>query len=924
MKLFDNPFAEQGPVKPPTQKELTERKGVHKPTEEKKITGANKPLTQQQIQERLGSLKKTSDIKQDKPLTQYQLTNTIYNNRHFGLESRTAEYLKKPSVGGVQLPLNKWLVENDRLFRAEQRANAKGQTRSSIFQLSTKTSETKQEQKANRFDFDMTDRDWLLSRFVTPDKDLQEVDRINRYFTSTGWKFTSTRLGYGTAINTRPQFTRYADIKGNGRSYSNGWNFFEATTKRPVRSGRHTKGLGMGRYYSEAIDDNATTVYMEFGIPKFNNLATFLGRAVNPVDSFIANYGYVPMGYYAGKVVGGFIMLRAFPLTSIIIFIGKKIFGQFFGGAFNYYYMKPAMHTYWSTVSTIVTQLSTELGLFPPILDEYTNANDTNKATKMGVPVNIHREDIEALHTYFPDMVSKKTGYIDIYAVAMKSQKLANEFRKIEYKLYKSKELGNIDGSQGTPISPGIFKGYVTRSEYVNKVKENMDSIATKVDQYLSLDSFLTAVTGVTKNLVSEATGMLLPNQKHPNPLQQDNGNDTKSMYESNDDGTPKNVPFKENVTNAGGGATSTGGTDSNGNSLTAGQMSAKQATSGTDGKVTDFSTLYNTEDGSYKQSEEDHGYFREYAQAFDSMMRDGGSYAIFNVDFQGSVSDSVSNSVSDIDAGGMAKSVSQAARNIKFSTAGGNILPGMDAVKEQLVGVVTGALESATFGMSNVLMTLLGGGYIDMPKKWDDSSISLPTVNYSMTLISPYGHPIAQLQNIYIPLAMILAGSLPLAVGNASYTSPFLCSIFNKGVQNIRMGMITSVSITRGTSNLPYSRSKRCLAYEVSFTVTDFSNIMTAPINSSMFGEFFQTPLNDDTLFANYMATLASRDLYTEKYAWPKARLKMARLAMAVSQSTSANNHAMKMCSGFVKDVISPFVAGKSVANLNQSNNYI
>lgn len=909
MALFDNPFATPGPVKPPTEKELKERKGVLQPTESKKMEGNAKPLTDKEIQERLGTLKKTNDIKPDKPKTVDQYTQEIYNNKHFGLTSRTSEYLKNPTVGrSGTLPLNQWLVENDRLFRTEQRAHANKQTKSTIFQLTTKTSETKQEQKNNRYDFDMTDRDWLLSRFVTPDKDLQAVDRINRYFTSTGWKFTSTRLGYGTAINTRPQFTRYADIKGNGRSYVNGWNFFDSVSKYPVKSGPNTKGLGMGRYYSEAIDDNATTVYMEFGIPKFNNLATFIGRAVNPVDSFIANYGHVPMGYYIGKAVSGLIILRAFPLTSILIFIGKKVFGMFFGGAFNFYYMKPAMHTYWSTVSTIVTQLSTELGLFPPILDEVTRAEDSKKANKMGVPVNIHREDIEALNSYFPDMVSRKTGYIDIYAVAMKSQKLANEFRKIEYKMYKSKESGNDNGAVSAGLKPGEFKGYVTRSEYVSKVRQQLGDISTKVDQYLSLDSFLTAVTGIAKS-TTNAIGNLLSDTKAPNPLDQNNLNEAKPLYESRADGTPVNTPFQERTTAA---------TADNVKSV------AKEAGTMKEGQTTDYRTLYNTGDGSYKQTEQDAGYLREYAQAFDSIMRDGGSYAIFNVDFQGSVSDSISNSVSDIEAGGFAKSISQGARNIKFSAAGGNLLPGMDAVKEQLVSVVTGALESATFGMSNVLMTLLGGGYIDVPKKWDDSSISLPTVNYSMTLISPYGHPIAQLQNIYIPLAMILAGALPLAIGNASYTSPFLCSIFNKGVQNIRMGMITSVSISRGTSNLPYSRSKRCLAYEVSFTVTDFSNIMSAPINSSMFGEFFQTPLNDDTLFANYMATLASRDLYTEKYAWPKARLKAARIAMAVSQSTSANNHAMKMCSGFVKDVISPFVAAKSVANLNQSNNYI
>lgn len=890
-----------------TEKELSERKGILTNADIDKIYGNNKPPTDKEIKEKKGNVQKgleKNEIKSNATLKDKERTNVIYGEKIHGKESLTQEYLK--SSDSVKTPLNKWMADQNRNFRIEQRAREKKQTKATMFQATVRHSEEVDEKKPKRYDIDIIDKDWILSKFVTPDKDLEDVDRINRYFTSTGWKFTSTRLGYATAINARPQFTRYADIKGNGKEIQVGektLSFFTKVNKYPVpNSSRSEHGIGMGRYYSEAIDDNATTVFMEFGIPKFNNLITWIGRAVNPVDSFIANYGYVPLGYYIGRAVGGVIVVRAFPITSMIIFIGKWIFGSYLGGNFNYYYMKPAMHTYWSTVSTIVTQMSTELGLFPPMVNELMNNKDKQTPNRMGVPVHINNEDIQALHSYYPDLVSENTGYIDIYAVALKAQTIANKWNRVEYDIYKetNNQIKNKDTEhEKISITPKQLEGYVTRSEYITKAVEKHEGFIADINANLSLAQFLTNITGKAKSL-----------KKWVEDKWKDvtlSVTEKISFYASNADGTPANKDLKDDA-----------GVDMNtGTKLTKDDLKSDDGKSGTK----DNSVLYNTDDGSYKTNQR--GYMEKYADAFDSIMRDGGQYAIFNVDFQGGVSDSVSNSVSDIELGGMAKSVSTAARNVKFNTAGGNILPGMDDVREQVVGVITGALESATFGMSNVIMTLLGGGYIDVPKKWDDSSISLPSVNYSMTLIAPYGHPISQLQNIYIPLAMLLAGSLPMAVGNASYSSPLLCSIFNKGVQNIRMGMITSLSISRGTSNLPYSRSKRCLAYEVSFSVTDFSNIMAAPVNSSMFGELFFPTHNDDSLFGNYIATLASRDLYTEKYAIPKARLKAARLAQSVSQATSAANHAMKMNSGIVKTIISPFVAGRSVANQNQSNNY-
>ena len=255
----------------------------------------------------------------------------------------------------------------------------------------------------------------------------------------------------------------------------------------------------------------------------------------------------------------------------------------------------------------------------------------------------------------------------------------------------------------------------------------------------------------------------------------------------------------------------------------------------------------------------------------------------------------------------------------MKFMVAGGNLAASVNEIISGIGNIAAGALDSVTYGLSNVLTTLTGGAFVDLPKRWDDSDVSLGTINYSIDLVSPYGHIISQLQNIYIPLAMLLAGALPLKAGEASYASPFLCSIFNKGKQNIKLGMITSLSVERGTSNLAFNKQKRPLAFKVSFTVTDFSNIISAPINSSMF-DIFKTSLNDSSLFGRYIACLTSRDLITDKYFAPKLKLRASRMLMAKDQFMSPASWGMRSGES-VFSFMSSVLHDMSIS-LNQLNN--
>jgi len=658
-------------------------------------------------------------------------------------------------------------------------------------------------------DVTVIDNEWVKSRFITPDSDLETVDRNNRYWTTASWKFTDTSLGGNIGINPRPQFTRYCDIKGGHR-----------IMKADVAVSHTTGNHGMGRYYSEAIDDNAQTVFMEFGVPRFNNLIDFFLRAIDYVDSSIANTGRVPLGYTIATGVGGFVMLAAFPLITLTIWAAKLVSKVLIGNSnFNYYYLEPTMHTYWGTVNTLVTNLATELGILIPDLQP-----DPNGAGKLGVNVKLDENDMKEIRKLLPGLISDN-NYIDVFAIATRAQTIAN------HQLLKERD----DFENGSPDMIKDYIGYLKKEQSTYELGSPGSSFIDELDQRLSFSNYLKVITSKGSIFGDNAT---------------DN-----SKYEEND---PKNM------------------------------VQPKQP-----GGVAEFTK---DKDGSFKiDNDKKKPYLESLADAIDSSTRMGGLHAAFYVDYVGSVSESFSNSVGNISVGDNIKSVAAGARNIKFDMAGGNVIPGTDEIMKQAKGVIAGTLDSITYGLSSVIQTMTGGGYVDLPKKWEDSDMSLPQISYNMTLISPYGNPISQLQNIYIPLAMLLAGTLPLSTGKSSYTSPFICSLYSKGIQNIKLGMITSLSISRGTSNLGFNKQRRPLAIEVSFTVTDFSTLVTAPINSSIFN-IFNVSLEDDTPLSNYIATLAARDLLTTKYVIPKLKLKASRLMMNFEQSISSSSWGLRI----------------------------
>jgi hypothetical protein len=615
----------------------------------------------------------------------------------------------------------------------------------------------------------LLDKNWAKQAFLTADRFLEVDDITNRYWSSANGKFTDTRLGGNIGINSRPQFNRYSDIRCMGR----------LAGREPVSLTATTGDNGMGRYYSEAIDDPAQTIYLRFGVPQFNTLTNFLRRAFDGGDIAYNRTGRFPILYKLGEIVGTLTALSAFPIIAIGMLVGKAI--DFFFGreTSRFYTLKPTMHVYWSAVQMLVSALAINSGIFPKVMNQNTAEQ------KIGKPYTVDQDQLDMMHDLAPDIFDTQNG-IDIYAVANKGQRLANRAFDESYNAVENgtataagtinKELSPLSNEPNTIINGGTKRSMV---DYLNAV--------LKLDDYY-----------VSKNAEER--------------LEVD-----PKLDEDKPKGDEKDGP----------------------------------------------------------------GWFKKYTDFFSSEFRDGSQFAVFKVDHTGSVSESFSNATAESDLSQKLNGISSQARQARFSFADGNLAGGVLGMAASAVGaakdLALGALDGVTMGFSNLITGLGGSGYIDIPKTWQSSSVNLPRASYTIQLISPYGNQISRLINIYIPLAMLLAAALPRSTGRASYTSPFICQLFDRGRCQVKLGMIESLSIERGTSNLQYNLKGDALAINVTFTVVDLSSIMHMPTSGGSLLETNMT-IDEDNILADYLAVLASQDIYSQVYAIPRAKIRLAK----------------------------------------------
>jgi hypothetical protein len=231
----------------------------------------------------------------------------------------------------------------------------------------------------------------------------------------------------------------------------------------------------------------------------------------------------------------------------------------------------------------------------------------------------------------------------------------------------------------------------------------------------------------------------------------------------------------------------------------------------------------------------------------FRSELDDGSAFASFRVNYTGAVQESFSNQTAESEMASTINNMSSSARTTTFKFAGGNIDDG-------IIGSAIGsALQSARDFANGVadsigiqgLATLAGAAFVDIPEQWTASVARLPTLNYTIHLGGPYGNQISQLMDIDLPIAMLLAGALPRATGKQSYTSPFLLELYDQGRGQTRLGIIESISINRGTTNLGFNKECKAMGVEISLGIKDLSTVVTVPITKGISHDALASGIN-------------------------------------------------------------------------------
>lgn len=266
--------------------------------------------------------------------------------------------------------------------------------------------------------------------------------------------------------------------------------------------------------------------------------------------------------------------------------------------------------------------------------------------------------------------------------------------------------------------------------------------------------------------------------------------------------------------------------------------------------------------------------------------------YVGFRIEKGTDSSESVSNSTGEAEIAGKLNGAAAGAREKQFTIAHGNV---SDSILGKVVTGVKDAIEGTAEALGNIVglgnaisLVSKGSGFFDIPEVWKDSSFS-KSFSFDIQLRSLYGDPLSIYQNIYIPLAMLMAGSFPIAIGNNTYTSPLLCQAFSKGLFSIPTGIIDSMTIKRGLSEHGWTYEHLPTAVDVSLSIKDLSPAMFLSIAK---GQSDANPLKlfkgTDSMKA-YFGTLAGLDIVqmTHKIAQLQRR---AKAMLAINKATTFN----------------------------------
>lgn len=634
-------------------------------------------------------------------------------------------------------------------------------------------------------------------------------------------------------------------------------------------------GEGQGTWYSENIDDNAVHLHMRLGIPIYNSMTSFFGNFYSSDDSRLVRTGRASsIGSFIGRALGWAFSVRLLPF--IMTFTALKWFTGTVSTKF--YYLKPQMGLYWKYVNDFANTIATNLDLAAKPTDDTW----TGMATKVNLngngPVGDSsdtKNNIEAAAaSVFQIGAQEKSVYdqmipevyrgdgvtgIDIYATATRAQAYADAWHTAVNQIATNNQ-GNGNGVMSA-IYNWMTSGAATTT--LSKAKRKT---------YNSTEEFLNAY-------LSEADGRLQTST-------------TNSGTENTSEGNTAQVDTQS-------------ATDENGNPIST---------------PSDDSGLLSTIESAYESISD---YFSEAVMSksfatFKAAQRDGSQWVTLKIDGRESANESFSSSVRESDIASTINSTSSKAKDLRFTMMDGNFanVPGVSTIVNFVKDIATGAMDSLHISGVGVLA---GNALVDIPKHYDTSSAQFNQLNVTIPLRAWCADNFNRFQNEILPMIAMLVAALPRATGTGSYTAPFIGEFYCQGRWSIPLGMVTSIDITRATSNMPWTQKGEYLGVDIRLGITDMSSIVSMNMNEA-FGLRNLDPTTwnrllfpQDSSFAMYTNVLSSLGLQEQIYMLPRFKRNWNRVVSQFDKFFSYSN--------VINSVFSGNIAGQTISALSRTD---
>lgn len=224
---------------------------------------------------------------------------------------------------------------------------------------------------------------------------------------------------------------------------------------------------------------------------------------------------------------------------------------------------------------------------------------------------------------------------------------------------------------------------------------------------------------------------------------------------------------------------------------------------------------------------------------------------------------ESLSNSTTESKLASIVNSKVQEGRERAFmmgDKSGGVLQNIVSAFGGSVSGLVAGAGDMVGLNVGEAVnQSMLGNAVTDIPKIYAGSSFS-KSYSFNMKLRAYKGDTDSILQRLYIPAFSVMAGAFPRATGKNSYTSPYYCRFYSRGMIACPLGMVSDLTITRGSDQFGWNNRHLPLALNLSFSIEDLSPAMYIAIAAD--GTSGIEIFGQNSTYQEYLLTLSGMGL--------------------------------------------------------------